>query len=70
MTALMQSLLQTAPWNKRDNPATMTQGHKLVQWASLKLYKRWGSMPELEALKGMRINDEPAVFNHIIDSTT
>eukprot|EP00953_Heterococcus_sp_UTEX-ZZ885_P040897 20895-Heterococcus_DN1.PRE.11 len=54
MTALMQSLLQTAPWNKRDNPAMMTQGHKLFQWASLKLYKRWDSMPELKALEGMR----------------
>jgi alkylated DNA repair dioxygenase AlkB len=88
--ALMQNLLQTAPWNKRDNPAMMMRGHKLkrtkffafanddpnlffkygytgFQWASLKLYKRWGSLPELkEALQGMRINDKPAVFNHII----
>jgi hypothetical protein len=28
-TALMQNLLQTAPWNKRDNPAMMMRGHKL-----------------------------------------
>jgi alkylated DNA repair dioxygenase AlkB len=88
--ALMQNLLQKAPWNKRDNPAMMMRGHKLkrtkffafahddpnlflkygytgFQWASLQLYKRWGSMPELkEALQGMRNNDKPAVFNHII----
>jgi hypothetical protein len=25
----MQNLLQTAPWNKRDNPAMMMRGHKL-----------------------------------------
>jgi hypothetical protein len=31
------------------------------------MYKRWGSMPELkEALEGMRINDEPAVFSYIM----
>jgi alkylated DNA repair dioxygenase AlkB len=88
--ALMYNLLQTAPWNQRDNPAMMMRGHKLKRtkffaflhddpnvflkygytgflWASLKLYKRWSSMPELkEALQGMQVNDEPAVFNHII----
>jgi alkylated DNA repair dioxygenase AlkB len=88
--ALMQNLLQTAPWNKRDNPAMVMRGHKLqrtkffafahedsnqflkygytgFQWASLQLYKRWDAMPVLrEALQGMRINDKPAVFNHII----
>jgi alkylated DNA repair dioxygenase AlkB len=87
---LMESLLQTAPWNRRDNPAMMMRGHKLkrtkflacahddsslflkygytgFQWASLKLYKRWSSMPELkEALQGICIKGKPAVFNHII----
>jgi alkylated DNA repair dioxygenase AlkB len=87
---LMQKLLQTAPWNRRDNPAMMMKGHKLkrtkffafahddpdlflkygytgFQWSSLKLYKRWSSMPELkEAVQGMRINGTPALFNHII----
>jgi alkylated DNA repair dioxygenase AlkB len=87
---LMQNLLQTAPWNKRENPAMMMRGHKLkrtkffafahddpnlflkygytgFQWASLKLYKHWSSLPELkEALQGMCINGKPAAFNHII----
>jgi hypothetical protein len=27
--ALMHNLLQTAAWNKRDNPAMMMRGHKL-----------------------------------------
>jgi hypothetical protein len=27
--ALMHNLLQTASWNKRDNPAMMMRGHKL-----------------------------------------
>ena len=37
------------------------------QWSSLKLYKRWSTVPVLkEALQGMCINDKPTVFNHII----
>ena len=33
----------------------------------MKLYERWSSVPELKkALQGMQVNDEPAVFNHII----
>jgi alkylated DNA repair dioxygenase AlkB len=87
---LMQKLLQTAPWNRRDNPAMMMRGHELkrtkffalahddpnlflkygytgFQWSSLKLYKRWSTMPELEkALQGMCIKGQPAVFNQII----
>jgi hypothetical protein len=85
--ALMQNLLQTAPWNKRDNPAMMMRGHKLkrtkffafahddpnvfqkygyrgFQWSSLKLYKRWSTVPVLrKALQDMRINAKPAVFS-------
>ena len=76
-----QNLLQSATWNKRDNPAMMMRGHDLkrtkffafaygytgFQWSSVKLYKRWSSKPELKkALQGMQVNDEPAVFNHII----
>jgi alkylated DNA repair dioxygenase AlkB len=88
--ALMQYMLQTAPWNDRSNPALMMRGHKLkrtkffafahddsnlflkygytgFQWFSLKLYKRWSSMPVLkEALQGICIKGKPAVFNHII----
>jgi alkylated DNA repair dioxygenase AlkB len=87
---LMQSLLQTAPWNRRDNPTMMMRGHELnrtkffafahddpnlllkygytgFQWSSLKLYKRWSTMPELKkALQGMCIKSQPSVFNHII----
>jgi hypothetical protein len=42
-------------------------GYTGFQWASLELYKRWGSMPVLkETLQGMEINGTSAVFNHII----
>eukprot|EP00953_Heterococcus_sp_UTEX-ZZ885_P024602 13451-Heterococcus_DN1.PRE.4 len=51
-----------------DNPNLFLKyGYTGFQWSSLKLYKRWSSMPELkEALQGLSINDKPAVFNHII----
>jgi alkylated DNA repair dioxygenase AlkB len=51
-----------------DNPNLFLKyGCTGFQWSSLKLYKRWSSMPELkEALQGLNINGKPAVFNHII----
>jgi alkylated DNA repair dioxygenase AlkB len=42
-------------------------GYTGFQWATLKLYKRWDSMPVLkQALEGIQINGKAAVFNHII----
>jgi alkylated DNA repair dioxygenase AlkB len=42
-------------------------GYTGFQWASLKLYQRWDSMPVLqEALQSMEINGKSAVFDHII----
>jgi alkylated DNA repair dioxygenase AlkB len=42
-------------------------GYNGFQWALLKLYKRWDSMPVLkEALQSMEINGKSAVFNHTI----